>query len=67
MAVDVPKRRIRAARPDFLDYHVACPVCGTKVGPRYVTREHLDVPPDPPYAASVICPQQHGFEVLFTS
>lgn len=65
--VDVAKRRVRADRADFLDSLVGCPFCGTKVGPRHVTREHLDVPPNPPYAASVICPQdQEQFEVVFT-
>jgi hypothetical protein len=37
------------------------------VGPRFVTREHLDVPPDPPYAATVKCPKcTEIFEVMFT-
>ena len=66
MAVE-GKRRIRAARHDFLAYRVACPFCGTMVGPRFVTREHLDVPPNPPYAATVRCPKcREIFEVLFS-
>lgn len=68
MPVDVSKRRISAARADLLDARLACPFCGTKVGPRNVTREHLDVPPNPSYAASVVCPNdKHGFEVVFTT
>ncbi len=64
---DLAKRRIRASRIDFIDYKVGCPFCGTKVGQRHVTREHLDVPPNPPYAASVVCPaDQQGFEIVFT-
>ncbi|MBI3522796.1 MAG: hypothetical protein HY071_06790 [Chloroflexi bacterium] len=59
--------RIDAPRRDFLAYKVACPACGTLVGPRFVTREHLDVPPDPPYAASVKCPKCAAlFEVVFS-
>jgi len=47
---------------------VSCPYCGAKVGPRSVTREHLDVPPNPPYAATVKCPKcGETFEVLFRS
>ena len=66
MATDTTKRRITALRQDFLAYRTVCPFCGTAVGPRAVTREHLDVPPDPPYAASVQCPKcAEGFEVLF--
>ena len=43
-----------------------CPFDGTKVGPQFVTREHLDVPPDPPYAATVRCPtDKELFEVVF--
>jgi hypothetical protein len=31
-----------------------------------VTREHLDVPPNPPYAATVMCPKcAEVFEVIF--
>ncbi|HUQ41138.1 MAG TPA: hypothetical protein VM052_01425 [Candidatus Limnocylindrales bacterium] len=61
------RRRIRADRHEFLAYAIACPFCGAKVGPRFVTREHLDVPPDPPYAASVKCPScGEMFEVMFT-
>lgn len=68
MTVDVAKRRVTAARVDFLDGKIGCPFCGTKVGPRHVTREHLDVPPNPPYAASVVCPKdKQGFEVVFTA
>jgi len=66
MAVTDSRRRIEAARVDFLDYRVTCPFCGMSVGPRFVTREHLDVPPNPPYAATVRCPQCHEeFEVVF--
>ncbi len=66
MPVD-ERRRIDADRHAFLGYGVQCPFCSTAVGPRNVTREHLDVPPNPPYAASVMCPKckQH-FEVRFT-
>jgi endogenous inhibitor of DNA gyrase (YacG/DUF329 family) len=57
---------VRVERHEFLAYAVECPFCGTKVGPRFVTREHLDVPPNPPYAASVRCPKcRETFEVLF--
>ena len=66
MTSDAAGRRINALRQDFLAYRTACPFCGTAVGPRAVTREHLDVPPDPPFAASVRCPRcTEGFEVLF--
>ena len=51
---------------DFLGYRVHCPFDGTEVGPRFVTREHLDVPPNPPYAATVRCPKDRElFEVVF--
>ncbi len=60
------KRRIEADRAAFLSYEVKCPFDGTVVGPRFVTREHLDVPPDPPYAATVRCPtDREQFEVVF--
>lgn len=60
-------RRVRAERHQFVSYAVACPFCGTKVGPRFATREHLDVPPNPPYAATVRCPKcRELFEVLFS-
>ncbi len=66
MALTDSRRRIEADRSEFLDYHVSCPFCDTAVGPRFVTREHLDVPPNPPYAATVRCPKCHEiFEVLF--
>ncbi len=66
MSVD-QRRRMNVDRHAFLDYAVACPFCGTKVGPRFVTREHLDVPPNPPYAANVKCPAcKEIFEVRFT-
>jgi len=66
MKADVAKRRIEASRADFLAYRVPCPFDGTKVGPQFVTREHLDVPPDPPYAATVRCPtDKELFEVVF--
>ncbi len=54
MSVD-QRRRIEVDRHAFLGYEVACPFCGVNVGPRFVTREHLDVPPNPPYAATVRC------------
>lgn len=67
MATEATERRIRADRRDFLAYRVSCPFCGTAVGPRSATREHLDVPPDPPYAASVRCPKcRELFEVVFS-
>ena len=66
MGVDTTKRRIEADRADFLSYEVACPFDGTTIGPRFVTREHLDLPPDPPYAATVRCPKDgEVFEVIF--
>ena len=59
-------RRISAARKDFLEYRTTCPFCGQSVGPRFVTREHSDVPPSPPYAASVRCPRcKQVYEVVF--
>lgn len=66
MSID-QRRRVRVDRHEFLAYAVPCPFCGAKVGPRSVTREHLDVPPNPPYAATVRCPACAGvFEVVFT-
>ena len=66
-ARDLERRRLHASRSDFLDYKTSCPFCGQEVGPRYVTREHADVPPDPPYAATVRCPRcRESYEVLFT-
>ena len=66
MSVD-QRRRIDVERHAFLDYAVACPFCTAAIGPRNVTREHLDVPPNPPYAASVKCPKcGELFEVRFT-
>lgn len=66
MPTDVSRRRLQADRSDLLAYRVSCPFCGSAVGPRDVTREHLDIPPDPPYAASVVCPNdRQGFEVIF--
>lgn len=60
------RRRISAVRRDFLEYAIACPFCKANVGPRFVTREHLDVPPNPPYAATVKCPKcGEIFEVIF--
>lgn len=60
-------RRIVVDRHQFLDYAVRCPFCGTAIGPRFVTREHLDVPPNPPYAATVRCPScREIFEVRFS-
>ncbi|HEX4743034.1 MAG TPA: hypothetical protein VFW12_00020 [Candidatus Limnocylindria bacterium] len=67
MKADVAKRRVRASRIELIDGKVACPFCGTKVSQRHVTREHADVPPNPPYAASIVCPKdRQGFEVVFT-
>ena len=66
MSID-QRRRITADRHEFLAYQTQCPFCHAAVGPRSVTREHLDVPPDPPYAATVKCPKcSEIFEVLFT-
>ncbi|HZP96087.1 MAG TPA: hypothetical protein VFC31_07120 [Candidatus Limnocylindria bacterium] len=66
MSVD-QRRRTDADRHAFLDYRAPCPFCGTEVGPRFVTREHLDVPPNPPYAATVKCPKcKELFEVRFS-
>ena len=57
---------MEADRHEFLDYGISCPFCGEKVGPRFVTREHLDVPPNPAYAATVRCPRcKEIFEVRF--
>lgn len=65
MSID-RRRRVTVDRHEFLGYQTLCPFCGATVGPRYVTREHLDVPPDPPYAATVKCPKCHEiFEVVF--
>ena len=50
-------QRIGAQRRDFMNYRVLCPRCGGAIGPRSVTREFLDVPPDPPYAAVARCPK----------
>ena len=66
MSTDLARRRITVDRVDFNEYRVACPFDGTTVGPRFVTREHADVPPDPPYAATVKCPKDGQlFEVVF--
>jgi uncharacterized protein with PIN domain len=66
MTID-QRRRVRVDRHRFLAYATTCPFCNTSVGPRFVTREHLDVPPDPPYAATVKCPKcGEIFEVMFT-
>lgn len=66
MSVD-ERRRVRVDRHAFLDYTVPCPFCATLVGPRFVTREHLDVPPNPAYAATVRCPNcREIFEVRFS-
>lgn len=65
MSVD-QRRRLDVDRHSFLAYGTKCPFCGAAVGPRSVTREHLDVPPNPPYAASVKCPRcKELFEVRF--
>ena len=61
------RRRVRVDRHQFLAYETVCPFCATSVGPRFVTREHLDVPPNPAYAATVRCPKcGESFEVLFS-
>lgn len=66
MTVADSRRRVAADRHVFLDYKTACPFCNASVGPRSVTREHLDVPPNPPYAATVKCPKcDEVFEVVF--
>ena len=66
MVVADSRRRVEADRHAFLDYRTACPFCKASVGPRSVTREHLDVPPNPPYAATVKCPKcGEIFEVIF--
>ena len=66
MSID-QRRRVRVDRHQFLAYATQCPFCDASVGPRFVTREHLDVPPDPPYAATVKCPKcREIFEVLFS-
>ncbi|MEK7860758.1 MAG: hypothetical protein AAB284_05310 [Chloroflexota bacterium] len=66
MPTDTTARRIEADRRAFLDYEVTCPFDGTAIGPRFVTREHLDIPPNPPYAATVRCPKDgEVFEVIF--
>jgi ribosomal protein S27E len=66
MSVD-QRRRTVVDRHAFLAYAVQCPFCGTNVGPRFVIREHLDVPPNPPYAATVRCPKcKEIFEVQFS-
>ena len=60
------RRRITADRREFLHYRIRCPFCDEAVGPRFVTREHSDVQPSPPYAASVRCPRcREEFEVVF--
>jgi uncharacterized protein with PIN domain len=66
MSID-QRRRVRVDRHQFLEYETKCPFCNASVGPRFVRREHLDVPPDPPYAATVRCPKcSEIFEVMFT-
>lgn len=66
MSVD-ERRRVTVDRSAFLDYAVPCPFCSATVGPRFVTREHLDVPPNPAYAATVRCPKcREIFEVRFS-
>ena len=68
MAAIDQRRRISADRHAFNLYAVVCPFCGETVGPRFVTREHLDVPPNPPYAATVRCPRcKEEFEVVFSA
>jgi hypothetical protein len=53
--VDERQPRLRVARRDFLNYRTTCPKCGAQIGPRQVTRELMDIPPDPPYGAMVRC------------
>lgn len=66
-STDIARRRTGASRSEFLDGRTVCPFCGQQVGPRFVTREHADVPPNPPYAATVRCPRcRESYEVLFT-
>ena len=66
MSVD-QQRATGIDRRAFLAYEIRCPFCAGVVGPRFVTREHLDVPPNPPYAATVRCPScKDIFEVRFT-
>ena len=66
MTVADKRRRVEVDRRAFLEYETECPFCKAKVGPLFVTREHLDVPPNPPYAATVKCPKcGEVFEVIF--
>lgn len=66
MTVADKRRRVEVERRAFLDYETQCPFCKATVGPRSVIREHLDVPPNPPYAATVKCPKcGEIFEVIF--
>ena len=68
MATIDARRRIVVDRRDFNHYRVRCPFCAETIGPRYTTREHLDIPPDPPYAATVRCPRcKEEFEVIFSA
>ena len=68
MATIDARRRIVLDRRDFNHYRVRCPFCAETIGPRYATREHLDIPPDPPYAATVRCPRcREEFEVVFST
>ena len=67
MQAEARGRRIEADRREFLAYRTTCPFSGDAIGPRFVTREHSGVPPDPPYAASVRCPGcKQEFEVIFS-
>jgi uncharacterized protein (UPF0212 family) len=67
MATIDQRRRIAVDRREFVGYGVVCPFCGETIGPRFVTREHLDIPPNPPYAATVRCPRcKEEFEVVFS-
>jgi hypothetical protein len=63
----VEARLLNVDRRDWLNYRVVCPSCGEVVGPRNAIREHLDVPPDPPYAVIARCPRRHLVYVEFAS
>jgi hypothetical protein len=60
-------RLLNVDRRDWINYRVVCPSCGEVVGSRNAIREHLDVPPDPPYAVVARCPRGHLVYVEFAS